>query len=128
MDAQTLKMLSYGCYSLAGIFFVVTILLFFRFHIGELIKKMSGKNTKQQVSQIQSHIGEAGKKAARHIFDGQQEEDEKTVLLDEKTKVLEEEKTVLLDERTVLLQDLSDEEPEIILLQDEIVTHTKERI
>lgn len=111
------QIISYVCFALAGSMLFLAVILFFRFRVRYLIEKLSGKNEVRQVREIRSNIGKASKKVAYEIFQS------------EKKSEKELETELLNDENTVILQPpAKNNEPEIVLLQDDMEIHTKERI
>lgn len=111
------QIISYVCFALAGSMLFLAVILFFRFRVRYLIEKLSGKNEVRQVREIRSNIGKASKKVAYEIFQS------------EKELETEPETELLNDENTVILQPpAKNNEPEIVLLQDDMEIHTKERI
>lgn len=113
------QIISYVCFALAGSMLFLAVILFFRFRVRYLIEKLSGKNEVRQVREIRSNIGKASKKVAYEIFQSGKKSE----------KELETETELLNGENTVILQPpAKNNEPEIVLLQDDMEIHTKERI
>ena len=117
------QIISYVCFVLAGSMLFLAVILFFRFRVRYLIEKLSGKNEVRQVREIRSNIGKASKKVAYEIFQsGKKSEKELETETEPETELLN-------DENTVILQSpAKNNEPEIVLLQDDMEIHTKERI
>ena len=115
------QIISYVCFALAGSMLFLAVILFFRFRVRYLIEKLSGKNEVRQVREIRSNIGKASKKVAYEIFQSGKKS-EKELETEPGTELLN-------DENTVILQPpAKNNEPEIVLLQDDMEIHTKERI
>lgn len=115
------QIISYVCFALAGSMLFLAVILFFRFRVRYLIEKLSGQNEVRQVREIRSNIGKASKKVAYEIFQSGKKS--------EKELETEPETELLNDENTVILQPpAKNNEPAIVLLQDDMEIHTKERI
>lgn len=119
------QIISYVCFALAGSMLFLAVILFFRFRVRYLIEKLSGKNEVRQVREIRSNIGKASKKVAYEIFQSGKKSEKEL-----ETELETEPGTELLnDENTVILQPpAKNNELEIVLLQDDMEIHTKERI
>lgn len=142
MDAGIFQTLSYIAFGIAGVFLIISIILFIKFDVVALIGELSGRTAEKQVQAIREQ-NRSGVSRNREIFlntesnivendIGQRKElkEEGTVVLgevecEEGTVVLAETtKEATTEEATTVLS----QETTLVMLEDEIEIHTSETI
>ena len=124
MNAEVLQMISWVSYILAGILFLIAVLLFFLLDIRSVIDDLSGKKEKRQILELRAQNAQTEiSRNGQILYDAAAERRRQTSDLEQTHKLFEQQdikQTVLLkesEEATMLLQ--ASEETTLLSVSEE---------